>query len=215
MRKSLLILLLCAPLLWIAGAEGTRLYNVYRWSSPELDSTDLDQPPKPEVLARARKTADAIVELPDGVTAAVVRLEPPPPGAPLEPHLGTAVLNHAKKRAERAFEVEQAKDDGLKVEQQIRQILKKMRGQDGWPSVPDKEKELEGVLEEYVEKVHDPELVASALRRVGLGSSRREVFAGRARTAIQGDRRVVAEGCRQGATLRRFHCELPRLLERS
>ncbi len=162
MRKSLLILLLCAPLLWIAGAEGTRLYNVYRWSSPELESTDDDPPPRPEVLAKARKTADAILELPDGVTSAVVKLEPPPPGAPLEPHVGSAVLNHSKKRAERAFEVEQAKDDGLKVEQQIRQILKKMRGQDGWPSVPDKEKELDGVLEEYVEKVHDPELVASA-----------------------------------------------------
>ena len=82
MRKSLLILLLCAPLLWIAGAEGTRLYNVYRWSSPELESTDQDPPPRPEVLAKARKMADAIVELPDGVTSAVVRLEPPPPVRP-------------------------------------------------------------------------------------------------------------------------------------
>ena len=114
--------------------------------------------------------------------------------------MGSAVLNHAKKRAERAFEVDQAKDEGLKVEQQIRQILKKMRGQDGWPSVPAKEKELDEALDEYVEKVHDPELVASA-PPVGLGCSRREVFAGRARTALQGNRPVVAEGCRQGAVL--------------
>jgi hypothetical protein len=162
MRKNLMILLLCAPLLWITATEGTRLYNVYKWSSPELASKDDDPPPKPEVLAKAKKTADAILELPDGVTASVVRLEPPPPGAPPEPHLGSAVLNHARKRAERAFEVEKARDEGLKVEEQIRQILKKMRGQEGWPSVPDKEKALEAALEEYVKKVHDPELVASA-----------------------------------------------------
>jgi hypothetical protein len=160
MRKNLLILFLCAPLLWITGTEGTRLYNVYKWSSPELQSTDDEPPPKPEVVAKATRAAEAIVELPDGVTATVVRLEPPPPGAPRDPQLASLALNHARKRAERAFDVEKAKDEGLIVEKQIRQILKKMRGPDGWPSVPDKD--LDGALEEYVEKVHDPELVASA-----------------------------------------------------
>jgi hypothetical protein len=160
MRKNLLILLLCAPLLYIAVSEGMRLYSVSTWSSPKLEAVDEEAPPKPEVLAKAKKTADAVVELSDGVTAAVVRLELPPPGTPLEPPLGNIVGAYAKKRAERGFEVEKAKEDGALVEKKITEILKKMRGPDGRPTRSDNE--LKALLGDYAEKVHDPQLLASA-----------------------------------------------------
>ena len=71
MRKNLLILVLCAPLLYITASEAMRLYNVSTWSSPKADAALDDAPPKPEVLAKVKKTADAIVEVPDDVTAEV------------------------------------------------------------------------------------------------------------------------------------------------
>jgi hypothetical protein len=160
MRKNLLLLILCAPLLYIATSEGMRLYNVSTWSSPKLEAAEEDAPPKPEVLAKARKTADAIVELPGGVTAAVVRLESLTPGASQEPPLGSVVAAYAKKRAERGYDVEKAKEEGAAVEKRITEILKKMRGRDGRPTHLDNN--LEQLLDDYAEKVHDPELLASA-----------------------------------------------------
>jgi hypothetical protein len=160
MRKNLLILILCAPLLYIAVSEGMRLFSVSTWSSPKLEATDEEAPPGPEVLAKAKKTADAIVELPDGVTSAVVRIESLPPGSPQEPPLGSVVAAYAKKRAERGFDVEKAKEDGANVEKRITETLKKMRGPDGRPAKSDKE--LDRLLDDYAEKVHDPLLLASA-----------------------------------------------------
>ncbi len=160
MRKNLLILVLCAPLLYITASEGMRLYNVSTWSSSKVLAAEEDAPPKPEVLAKVKKTADAIVEVPDDVTAEVVRLDSPPPGSSPEPPLGTVVAAYARKRAERGAEVEKAREDGADVEQRITEILKKNRGPRGWPMRSDKN--LEQLLDDYAGKVHDPELLASA-----------------------------------------------------
>ena len=166
MRKNVLILILCAPLLWIAGKEGLRLYNVSTWSSAKPESTEDNPLPRPEVLEKAKQSAGAIIDLPDAVTAVVLRLDPPPHGPPQESPVGNIVVAHAKKRAERAAEVEKAKDDGQEVENQIVEILKKMRGPDGRAVVSNRD--LEGKLEEYKDKVHDPDLIASAApRRTG------------------------------------------------
>ena len=160
MRKNLLILLLCAPLLYIAVSEGMRLYSVSTWSSPKLEVSEEDAPPKPEVLATARKTADAIVDLPDGVTGRGRPGRATAPGSPQEPPLGSVVAAYAKKRADRAFEVEKAKQEGADAEKEIEEILRKMRGTEGWPTVVNPE--LDGQLEEYMRNVYNPDVVASA-----------------------------------------------------
>ena len=124
------------------------------------ESTEDNPLPRPEALEKAKQSAGAIIDLPDAVTAVVLRLDPPPHGPPQESPVGNIVVAHAKKRAERAAEVEKAKDDGQEVENQIVEILKKMRGPDGRAVVSNRD--LEGKLEEYKDKVHDPDLIASA-----------------------------------------------------
>ena len=62
MRKTILMLLLCAPLLWIAWQECLRIYNVSFWAPPTSAEGDDKPAVKPADLAEIQRKADEIAE---------------------------------------------------------------------------------------------------------------------------------------------------------
>ena len=55
MRKTILILILCAPLIWLTCREGLRLRDVSEWSLSNSKPTDGDDHPEAADMEKAKK----------------------------------------------------------------------------------------------------------------------------------------------------------------
>lgn len=163
MRKTILMLLLCAPLAWITGDEGQQVYKISTWTTPQAKAQEGHD------LEKTKRTADAIVDLPEGLAAAILRLDGSPQAPPADPALGeparelvNAVLDHAKARAKGRNRVDEARREAADKGNAIQLALERIRGGNGRLS----EKELErlGELLVVYEKLraYDPEMLASA-----------------------------------------------------
>ena len=98
MRKTVLMLILCAPLFWTALQEGRRFYEAWTWSrTPPSKSDDPEHAKTAAELKRIKKEVDAIVEMPDSVAATIVGLDRKPADFG-KGRLEKAVLDHVTKR---------------------------------------------------------------------------------------------------------------------
>jgi hypothetical protein len=164
MRKTILMLLLCAPLLWVAWRECQRIYNVSSWVPQTSGAGDAEPAAKPQDLAEIKGRADAIVELPEGVARTIVRLDPPPARDLGTGPLASAVLEHAKEREKGRKVVEQARRDAADDEAKIEQARARLGAEGERPGgLVEEARDLETLLDHYQGlKVYDPELLASA-----------------------------------------------------
>ncbi len=160
MRKTILILILCAPLIWLTCSEGLRLRDVSDWSLSNSKQAEGEDHPKPEDVAKAKSDAAAIINLPEGVTATIIRLDPPSPGASDTDPLQTAMVEHAQERVDKTEVVVRARNKGTDIKKRIEEILQGMLGPDGRPA--NQNPKLKDELDAYEKEVHDPDLVASA-----------------------------------------------------
>jgi hypothetical protein len=162
MRKTILMLILCAPLAWIAWREGQRLYDAWRWSPQTYKVAEGQQPSRAD-LEKIKKAADEIVDLPDGAVGTIVRLDPPPPGFDAV-SLDRAVREHVRKRAQGRKAVDDARLETAGVEKDIEGALKRIRGNDGRPRDRDVElTKLKVALDDYERlNVRDLDLLTSA-----------------------------------------------------
>ncbi len=130
MRKTVLMLILCAPLFWTAWQEGRRLYQVSAWSRTQPPKTDDPQHAKAAAdLKRIKKEVDAIVDLPEDVAATIVRLAPKPADFG-KGSLEKALLDHVTKRDKARQKIEQARLNAVKIENDIRDALEGLRAND-------------------------------------------------------------------------------------
>ncbi len=162
MRKTILILLFCAPLAALAWIDGQKWYQFGKWS-PRIESAGEKNQHSTAQLDKIKKAAAEIVELPDGVPETIIRLNDPPPGFGRS-SIETAVQEHVTKRTQGRRIVEKARIDAADLEKGINETLEHMHGADGRPHFREQDfKKLDQLLDRYKDlDVFDPLLVASA-----------------------------------------------------
>src|SRR5262249_44742107 len=116
MRKTLLMLILCVPLAWIAWREALRLYEVSMWSPPSAHKDGDEDTAKVKDLEKIKREADAIIEIPHSVAGTIVRLDPPSARDHDTRPFPKAILDHAREREEGREKVEIARQNAAGLE---------------------------------------------------------------------------------------------------
>src|SRR3954468_1779307 len=105
MRKILILMLLCAPLGWVAWQESKRLTG--NPSDGAIEASPKDTKGTEATLksmAKIKAEAEEINNLPEGVSRAVLHLDGPPAGVEAKGPIARAVIGgvaaHARRREE-------------------------------------------------------------------------------------------------------------------
>ncbi len=170
MRKTVLMLILCAPLFWTAWLESRRLYDVLTRSQASTRKTDDPEHDRAvKTREKIKKDADAIVNLPDDVAATIVRLDPPLPGfgkaggdtSGLQQRLVSAVRDHVIDRGHDRKMIEEKRLGVTGLENNIKDALEGVRDRDKPES--QRKEALEG-LDKLLKVYKDQDLYNAELR---------------------------------------------------
>lgn len=172
MRKTILILLLCAPLGWVVWREASRLLG--DWFDGRtfaglatLEKTDKSQESEAkresDALARARGDVDKVLKLPNEYVRAAVALDDPPEALPgAGDTVGQVIAGLAEERRRGREKIEAALKEAADLESEIDAKLTSLRsGNDSAKPL------LERLLNEYKKKsLRDNDKLESAAAEV-------------------------------------------------
>lgn len=164
MRKLLLLLVLCAPLGWMAWGEGRRLWADWRNPVDFSEPSDADVDPTVAVAKKtAVKKADEVLSLSDELVRSAVALDDPPQNVPPGP-IAKELADVGSDRVRRRRTVNRQQDEAADLVQKIEQTLERIRGEDGKPRHrPEEIKKLRDALRRLRElAVYDADLLNSA-----------------------------------------------------